>query len=541
VKKHKVERLELEVDKLDAIVERTRTALSDEEHRQLKAVVTTLVHLTRELEKKRASIRRLRDLLFGQRTEKLDTVLKQGAGNKNKQKGKKKKHKGHGRHGAAAYKGADRIPLMHASLHSADPCPQTDCGGKVYGLKDPGVIVRIKGMPPLAATVYELEKLRCNLCDRVFTAKAPEGIGQSKYDETAVALIAMLKYGAGFPFNRLAQLERNFGIPLPASTQWELVNDAAKPLAPLFDCYIDTAAQGQVLYHDDTTMKILELMAENEAREETSKRQRTGMFTTGVIAKCGENLIALFFSGRNHAGENLHRVLEKRAKELAAPIQMCDALSRNLPAELETILSNCLSHGRRKFVELVDNFPEECTDILKTFSLVYKHDAEAREEKMSADRRLQHHQAHSGPPMQVLHEWFDEQINDKLVEPNSGLGEAISYMLNHWQALTLFLREPGAPIDNNICERGLKKAILHRKNALFYKTQNGARVGDLYMSLIHTAELAGINAYDYLCKIQQHAAHMKAQPEQWMPWNYHATVQRIIEDERGITGFDDSG
>ena len=330
-------------------------------------------------------------------------------------------------------------------------------------------------------------------------------------------------------------------LPLPASTQWELVNDAAKQLAPLIDCYIDAAAQGQVLYNDDTPMKILELMAENEEREENSKRQRTGMFTTGVIAKCGENLIALFFSGRNHAGENLHRVLENRAKELAAPIQMCDALSRNLPAELETILSNCLSHGRRKFVELVDNFPEECNDILKTFSLVYKHDAEAREEKMSADRRLQYHQAHSGPPMQVLHEWFDEQINDKLVEPNSGLGEAISYMRNHWQALTLFLREPGAPIDNNICERGLKKAILHRKNALFYKTQNGARVGDLYMSLIHTAELAGINAYDYLCKIQRYATHMKAQPEQWMPWNYHDTVQRIIEDERGTTGFDDSG
>ena len=223
MKKHKVERLELGIDELTAALDRALTTpLSEQEHTQLTAAIETLAHLTRELEKKRASIRRLRDVLFGSRTEKLDTVLKQGAGNKNKnkKKGKKKKHKGHGRHGAAAYKGADRIPLKHESLHSADPCPQSDCGGKVYGLKDPGVIVRIKGMPPLAATVYELEKLRCNLCDRVFTAKAPEGIGQSKYDETAVALIAMLKYGAGFPFNRLEQLERNpvcrtIGSPCP--------------------------------------------------------------------------------------------------------------------------------------------------------------------------------------------------------------------------------------------------------------------------------------------------------------------------------------
>ncbi len=75
------------------------------------------------------------------------------------------------------------------------------------------------------------------------------------------------------------------------------------------------------------------------------------------------------------------------------------------------------------------------------------------------------------------------------MEPNSGLGKAISYMLRQWPALTLFLREPGAPLDNNLCERALKKAILHRKNSLFYKTLNGAEVGDLYMSLIHTCEL----------------------------------------------------
>jgi len=526
----KPERLELEMEQLDAIVERARLALSDEDHRQLKAVITTLARLTQELEKKRTSINRLRDLLFGPRTEKTDAVLKKkqrvesGASNN---KGEKKKSKGHGRNGAAAYKGAKRVSLKHESLLSGDPCAQSDCTGKVYPLKDPGVIVRIKGMPPLPATVYELEKLRCNLCNRVFTAKAPEDIGESKYDETAVALIALLKYGAGFPFNRLEQLERNFGIPLPASTQWELVNDAAKQLAPLFDWYIDAAAQGEVLHNDDTPMKILELMAENEARKETGEKQRTGIFTSGVIARCEENLIALFFSGRNHAGENLQRVLENRAEELTAPIQMCDALSRNLPAEFETLLSNCLSHGRRKFVEQVNNFPEECTYILEVLAEVYEHDAKAREARMSPEQRWLFHQQHSGPPMAELHTWFERQFDEKLVEPNSGLGQAISYMRNHWQALTLFLREPGAPLDNNIAERALKKTILHRKNALFYKTQNGARVGDLYMTLIHTAELARINTFDYLCELQRHADELKDSPGQWMPWNYRKTLQRI--------------
>ena len=93
-------------------------------------------------------------------------------------------------------------------------------------------------------------------------------------------------------------------------------------------------------------------------------------------------------------------------------------------------------------------------------------------------------------------------------------------MRKHWDALTLFLREPGAPLDNNICERALKKAILHRKNALFYKTENGARVGDLFMTLIHTAELHGTNPFDYLVALQRHHEPVTKTPTQWMPWNY---------------------
>jgi len=100
--------------------------------------------------------------------------------------------------------------------------------------------------------------------------------------------------------------------------------------------------------------------------------------------------------------------------------------------------------------------------------------------------------------MNDLQQWFEAQLNERKVEPNSGLGKAIGYMLRHWQALTLFLREPGAPLDNNLVERALKKAILHRKNSLFYKTLNGADVGDLYMTLIHTCELNDVIPFEYL-------------------------------------------
>ena len=227
----------------------------------------------------------------------------------------------------------------------------------------------------------------------------------------------------------------------------------------------------------------------------------------------------IFDTGREHAGESLTELLKQRTSE-EPPLQMCDALSRNTPKEFETILGNCLSHGRRYFVKVIDAFPDECLFVIETLRDVYRHDDTARELKMSPEQRLDYHKKHSKPLMENLYEWLELQFSDKLVEPNSSLGQAISYMKNHWNKLTLFLREPGAPLDNNVCERTLKLAILHRKNALFYKTLNGAAVGDLFMSLIHTCRLSGANAFDYLTELQRNADQAAADPKSWMPWNY---------------------
>ena len=178
-------------------------------------------------------------------------------------------------------------------------------------------------------------------------------------------------------------------------------------------------------------------------------------------------------------------------------------------------------------MELVESFPEECRHVLETLRGVYHNDALAREQELSAEERLHFHQEHSGPQMTSLHEWMEAQLTDHKTEPNSGLGKAISYLLNHWTKLTLFLRQAGAPIDNNIVERALKKAILNRKNALFYKSLNGAGVGDLFMSLIHTCELNGANPLDYLTELQRHSAELAARPSEWMPWNYRETLARL--------------
>jgi len=505
MKKSSRRRIDVNLDELDQIIDRgMRAPLSPSDGQKIKTALHAMA-----------------DRLAGKRsTEKMSAVLEKPAALAPAQECETDESTptGHGRNGAAAFVGANRVAIAHATLHSGDPCPE--CGeGKVYRQKEPATLIRIVGRPPLEATVFEMERLRCNACGQIFTADEPQTAGEDKYDVTAAAMIALLKYATGVPFKRLERLEGQLGIPLPATTQWELLAAAAKLLRPVLDELIRQAAQGSVIHNDDTSMRILQLTRE-------PGDQRTGTFTSGIVSVVGAWRIALFFTGPKHAGENIAAVLKRRAQELPAPIQMCDALSRNTPkvAGIEILLANCLAHGRRQFVEVVGNFPQECRYVLETLGAVYHNDGLAREQELSPEDRLHFHQQHSGPLMKGLHDWMEAQLAEHKTEPNSGLGKAISYLLHHWTPLTLFLRQPGAPIDNNIVERALKKAILNRKNALFYKTLNGAGVGDLFMSLIHTCELNGANPFDYLTELQRHAEEIKPKPLEWMPWNYRETL-----------------
>jgi transposase len=521
-------RIDISGEELEGLLEQARQEpLREEGYHKLKSAIRTLVYVTELLEKKETTLAALRELLCSASTEKTDKVLKQaGINGEKKPESASKKPKGtaagHGRNSAVAYSGAQKVKVSHESLESGDACPD-GCGGKVYRQRDPGVLVRIKGQAPLAATVYELEKLRCNLCGNVYTAEAPPEAGEKKYDESAAAMIALLRYGSGVPWNRTEGLEANLGIPLPAATQCEIMAQTAPLLQPALEELKRQAAQGEVVHNDDTSMRVLSL-----DRDADISPERTGVFTSGLVWIVQGRRIALYFTGCKHAGENLAEVLKERSAELPPIIQMCDALSRNVPKLMETLVANCNAHGRRNFVKVTSNFPEPCRFVLETLREVYGYDAVTREQGMSAEERLVFHQEHSKPLMEKLHTWLQAQFDEGLVESNCGLGNAINYLLKHWEKLTLFLRKAAVPLDNNLVERALKKAILHRKNSLFYKTRKGAQMGDLFMSLIHTCELNGANAFDYLMELLRHAEGLKQNPSAWMPWNYRDTLARLV-------------
>ena len=516
---------EIPAEVLRSHVARIQEAMGEGEvHADMRALVETMLVIREELERKGASIQRLTSIIWGPKTESFAAVCREAKRAEDpaappRSKEKREKAKGHGRNAAADFPRATRIPVPLEGNASGEPCPEC-LKGKVYPQKEPATLLRITGVAPFTARVYELERRRCNLCGEVFTAPAPAGVGAEKYDESVAAMLGLLRYGAGLPMNRIEKLQAGFGIPLPVSTQWEIILKAAGLLAPAHAELTRQAAQGEVMFNDDTVMRILE-------KSPIAKAGRKAVYTSAILSRAGANRIALFITGHNHAGENLEAVLKHRAEGLTAPIQMCDALAANTvgeAGELNTILAHCLAHARRRFVEVENRFPDEVEHLLGELKEVYRHDALAKREGMDPQARLAFHQRDSGPIMAGLETWLRDQIEGGKVEPNSGLGQAITYMRKHWGPLTLFLREPGAPLDNNACEAVVKRAIMHRKNSLFYRSATGARTGDTFMSLIHSAELNGVEPFEYLIELLKHPGEVERDPGKWMPWTYQAAL-----------------
>jgi hypothetical protein len=435
---------------------------------------------------------------------------------------------GYGRLGAEAYPGAERVECHHEELSVGQICPV--CGqGRLYELP-PGVEIRIDGNALLSAIRYALEKLRCSAWGEIFTAKLPGDAPGEKYSARARAVLAVGRYYLGLPFYRVERYQAMLGVPVPDATQWDQIEHVGDCGYRVFAYLERLAAQGELIYQDDTPVRILSLMDENQQMQAQAEQvglsradERSGMYTTALVVKVEERTICLYYSGRSHARENLATLLKKRQAGQDKPLVMSDALSSNEADEGRLIRCHCLAHGRRKFSDLEEVFPHECQVVLDALKQIFDHDEAAREEQLSPEVRLAYHQTYSRPIMDGLKGWLKKQFDDRLVEPNSSLGKAISYMQGHWETLTRFLEVPGAPLDNNVVERALKLFIRQRKNSLFFATEHRAYIGSVLTSLIATCLHAGVNAVDYLVALQEHRREVFAAPGAWLPWTYQGS------------------
>jgi transposase len=527
-------RLDISLDELNALLDRLEQhKLTSTDYPLIADLIRSMAWLSKTLENQTLTIHRLKKL-FGFNTERTSSLpgMESEHGNKNKQnknKGSgpddqkdKKKRKGK-RFSANDYKSAKIVKIAHQSLKAGYRCPACKKGN--LRLVDPGIFIRVLGQPWLQAYIYELEKLRCNTCGKTFTAKLPEDIARApKYDAAAKAIVALLKYRGGFPFYRQESLQMMLETPISDNVLWEMTNDVSKALEPIFQTFILEASKGECLHNDDTKARILDLISENKTKKDD---ERTGIFTSAILSKLSGTEIALFFTGRQHAGENLDDVLDNRPKGMPTPTQMCDASNNNAPKSNKTEEANCLAHLRRKFYEIAEIWPTYVLPIIADLNKLFSYEREAKTKELDEESLFKMHQEQSTPIMNKLKRYCEALINEKKTEPNSNLGKAIKYMLNHWEGFTLFLRKPRTPLDNNADERLMKRAVLNRKNGLFFKTEYGAYVGDVLLSCIETCQLNNINPYPYFIAVQTYQELVGKDPKRWLPWKYKDTLAEL--------------
>jgi transposase len=547
---------------VDTLIEKIwQNKLDEQDKRMIDRLLRTLLYVVGLLQEKKVTLLRLKEMVFGKKSEKMKRregekgepkdepergVQEGGKGDgsqrpKNEKlegvEGEKPQRKpGHGRRPSSEYPGARKVHCRHQQLVSGSPCPSQSCRGKVYQER-PHQFIQFTGQPAIQATQYEQEVVRCRECGAVYEAPLPEGVSAKKWDETADAQIAIERHAKYTPSYRTARMQEMCGVALPESVQSERCREVADALEPIYERMKKEAAQGKVFQIDDTPVRILELVKENKEKKQgkkeeekkvkekkgkqkkKKKEERVAIQTSGVVAQLRSGAkVALYFNGRQHAGENIEDIYQLRDPGLPPPMQMSDALACNFCGEKERIVCKCLVHARRKFVEIGRIYPEACDYVLKQIGEIYQNEKQTA--GMSDEERLAYHQEQSGPVMAELKQWMDEQVTEKKVEPNSSLGKAIDYFQSHFEGLSAYLRYAGAPLDNNACEQVLKPAVIIRKNSYGYKTSRGAKTGAIIQSVIQTCRLNGTNVWQYLVEALRRSAEVREKPEEFLPWNY---------------------
>ena len=459
----------------------------------------TFVYVMLSLQNAKTSIKRFQRMLFGHRTEHKRNVLERAAAADDSRvpdaspsrcrptaghgagAQARARRPGHGRNAAQAYSGAPIVECEHPELEPGDRCPQCD-KGKVYD-SPPKSLVKVVGQAPLGATVYKVQRLRCRLCDAIFTAPLPAAVASlPKYDSSCASMIAMLRYGNGMPHFRLEGLQASLYIPLPDATQWDIVVQGRAAPRAVFEELIRQAAQAPLLHSDDTPMKVLSLMAERERAEAGGvKPVAKAINTSGIVAVLQDDeqqrKVVLFFTGHAHAGKNMERVLAHRAQELAAgdaDVRRAGGQRRRRvhhhPGQLP---GPWAAPGGRCRRAIPRGRPPRHRGPGRGLQARCARAARTSCRPSSACRSTRQH---SKPIMEDLHTLDDRAVRAApgRTQFRPGQGAALPA-----QALGASSRcscaRPARPLDNNLCEQVLKRAILHRKGSMFYKTVTGRR------------------------------------------------------------------
>lgn len=504
-------------------------ALSPQDCQILLKALKTLAALQERLSDNDITLHKLRKLVGMVRSsETMETLLGQG-GKTNKKRGQKRPGLKNNTPGTPVKPKVTQHKL--ADLSKGDLCPECQ-QGKLYKY-EPATLLRITGQSPFVPEQHVMERLRCNACGQYFTAKLPsevveDGEPGQKYGYSARSLMVLHKFFAGAPYYRQESTQALMGMKLTASTIFDQTELVANCLQPVCNVLIQNSANALHYYLDDTGNRILDQTPVEKPRRNSDKtRQRSGIYSSGLVAHLanGHNIV-LYQTNIGHAGEFIDEILSRREACHPPPLLMSDALSSNRPSVGYKVQhSLCNSHGRRQFAEVLNSFPEEVEQVLQWYGAIWRYDDEAKKLGLNAKQRLAWHKKRSLPVMKQIRDWGNLELANGHVEENSGLGKAVRYFNKHYEGLTAFCRLEGAQLDNNRAEQALKLVARNRKNAMFHKTQAGASIADVVMSMIATSAEANINVLDYFNTLQRQESEVRANPEQFLPWNYPSHIE----------------
>lgn len=437
---------------------------------------------------------------------------------KKKQKKKKPRENG-GKYGYDDYSNSEIVIHDVEGVKPGDPCLRCNKGRYYYS--ESKKTLEIIGNPIVQVVRHKKPTLRCNCCgNEIFSNKKIV-----KWTNEAKSSIAIYKL-YGTPLYRIAKLQKLFGIPVAANTLWEKYKEIHEDCAKFVVSELyRIAPESALLSTDDTGMRILEVMQNNK---DLPKKEQRACHTTVMCFKHIQYKIVLYVSANRYCKENWKPLLEKRSSQEKLII-VSDASSQSFPtgAELEkSIPVGCLgNHGHRKFKDLENNYPEECQYFLNLIFEIYENDRNCKH--YTSEQRLKYHQEKSQPYIDAIYTKITELFIKKIIEPNSDLGKAMNYWVNHKEKLTMFLSVAGCPLDNNWAEFELRIIALYRKTSMFFKTLNTAEINSNMFSLIATCEANNINSFAYLNWIQRNWKDVQANPAKYLPWNFKMDTGKI--------------
>lgn len=447
--------------------------------------------------------------------------------NNNSGNNSKKRNRGkwNGKNSFENYKDASTTRLHPENVCSGDECPCCH-KGKMYESED-RKLLQFTGNRPVEVSRYLKTVYRCNNCGYMVANNK----NIEKWTNSSRSSIILQRI-YGMPFYRLSQIQTLSGVPISCSTLWEqyLYTWNEGGAREIFGWLLGTLAECKDFKIDDTSAKILSVIKDNKLLKEQGKKKGRSCYSTTICSKTASGeVIILYLTGNKHAGENIGNILKIRQDQTSSITIMRDASSNNNPVlreeeykwllNLITII-NCLAHGQRKFVELEQFYPEECGYFLEQTGGIYHNEHQCNNMNLSLEDKLKYHQEHSAKYISNVYNKIDQLFNEKKVEPNSKLGQAIRYWINNKAGLTQFLKVPLESLDNNWAERSLKTLILQRKNSLFFKTIDSAVVHSGMTSIVKTCSENSINAFKYLNWLQDNCTKAKKDPIRYTPFAY---------------------